>query len=277
MQPLISINDPAVTDARTILVDARGGADARQRYLAGHLPNAIFADLETDLALVPENAAHGGRHPLPPLADFAYLLGRMGITPHTHVVVYDDKAGAMAAARFWWMLRAVGHEKVQVLNGGLAAITGHYHLTHEVPVPTPAAAYPVPAAWPGTVDMETAGAAAQNPQKRVVDVRETPRYLGRTEPIDLIAGHIPGAVNIPYLTNLDANGQYLPAATLKAHYEELLGGTPVQEVIVHCGSGVTACHTLLGMAHAGMEGAQLYVGSWSEWSRNDKPIATTQP
>lgn len=277
MQPLISIIDPAITDARTVLVDARGGADARQRYLASHIPNAIFADLEADLALVPENAAHGGRHPLPPLADFAYLLGRMGITPHTHVIVYDDKAGAMAAARFWWMLRAVGHEKVQVLNGGLQAATGHLQLTHEVPLPSPASTYPVPAAWPGTVDMETAGAAAQDPHKRVVDVRETPRYLGRTEPIDLVAGHIPGAVNIPYLTNLDANGQYLPPATLKVHYEEALGGTPVQDVIVHCGSGVTACHTLLGMAHAGMEGAQLYVGSWSEWSRNDKPIAPIQP
>lgn len=277
MQPLISITDPAITDARTVLVDARGGADARQRYLAGHIPNAIFADLETDLALVPENAAHGGRHPLPPLADFAYLLGRMGITPHTHVIVYDDKAGAMAAARFWWMLRAVGHEKVQVINGGLQAATGYLQPVHEVPLPTPVPAYPVPASWPGTVDMETSGAAAQDPHKRVVDVRETPRYLGITEPIDLVAGHIPGAVNIPYLTNLDANGQYLSPTALKAHYEEALGGTPVQDVIVHCGSGVTACHTLLGMAHAGMEGAQLYVGSWSEWSRNDKPIATTLP
>jgi thiosulfate/3-mercaptopyruvate sulfurtransferase len=275
MSPLIEINELTSAAGSIVLIDARAGADAEQRYLAGHLEGAQFADLDRDLAIKPENAAFGGRHPLPPLEDFSKLLGKWGITPASHVVVYDDKAGAFGGARLWWMLRAIGHEKVQVLNGGLqAAKDAGVPLSTEVYIAKPVAPYPVPVTYSGTVDIEQAGEGAKADNQMVIDVRETPRYLGITEPIDLIAGHIPGAVNLPYTLNLDQSGKYLSPAELKSAYESLIGEIDPAEVIVHCGSGVTACHTLLGMEYAGITGPKLYVGSWSEWSRKDLPIAT---
>jgi thiosulfate/3-mercaptopyruvate sulfurtransferase len=277
MSPLIEIKELRSEKDPIILIDARAGADARQRYDAGHLEGAQFADLDKDLALLPQNAANGGRHPLPPIQAFAKKLGEWGITPDSHVVVYDDKAAAFGGARLWWMLRAIGHKKVQVLNGGLkAAIDAGVPLSTE-PYTAPATApYPVPNNFAGTVDIEETGKAAQDSHKMVIDVRETPRYLGQTEPIDLIAGHIPGAENMPYTLNLDEKGKYKSPEELNAAYKKLLGSVKPEDVIVHCGSGVTACHTLLGMDYAGIEGPKLYVGSWSEWSRRDLPIATDQ-
>lgn len=275
MSPLIEIEQLRSLNGQYILIDARAGADAEQRYLAGHLEGAQFADLDRDLAIKPENAAFGGRHPLPPLEDFSKLLGKWGITPESHVIVYDDKAAAFGGARLWWMLRAIGHDKVQELNGGLQAVKdAGITLSTKPYTATPIQPYPVPAAYSGTVDIEQAGEAAKNDRKMVIDVRETPRYLGITEPIDLIAGHIPGAVNLPYTQNLDSTGKYLASEELKSIYEKLIGNVNPKEVIVHCGSGVTACHTLLGMEYAGITGPKLYVGSWSEWSRRDLPIAT---
>jgi thiosulfate/3-mercaptopyruvate sulfurtransferase len=275
MSPLIEIEELGSAIGPIILIDARAGADAEQRYLAGHLEGAQFADLDRDLATKPENPAYGGRHPLPPLEDFAKLLGKWGITPESHAVVYDDKAAAFGGARLWWMLRAIGHDKVQVLNGGLqAAKDAGITLSTEPYTATPVQPYPVPATYAGTVDIEQAGEAAKDEHKMVIDVRETPRYLGISEPIDLIAGHIPGADNLPYTQNLDASGKYLSPEELKSIYEKKLGNVNPDEVIVHCGSGVTACHTLLGMDYAGITGPKLYVGSWSEWSRRDLPIAT---
>jgi thiosulfate/3-mercaptopyruvate sulfurtransferase len=276
MSPLIEIEELRSATDHPIIIDARAGADAQQRYLAGHLKGALFADLDRDLALLPKDAAYGGRHPLPPLEDFAKLLGKWGITPESHVIVYDDKAAAFGGARLWWMLRAIGHKNVQVLNGGLkAAIDAGVPLTTETYTAQPVLPYPVPANYSGTVDIEETGDAAKDHKKMVIDVRETPRYLGQTEPIDLIAGHIPGAVNSPYTLNLDEKGKYKSPAELKNSYEKLLGSVEPGEVIVHCGSGVTACHTLLAMDYAGIAtGPKLYVGSWSEWSRRDLPIAT---
>lgn len=277
MSPLIEIEELRSEKGPIILIDARAGADARQRYDAGHVKGAQFADLDKDLALLPENAANGGRHPLPPIESFAKKLGEWGITPDSHVVVYDDKAAAFGGARLWWMLRAIGHKKVQVLNGGLkAAIDAGVPLSTE-PYTAPAVSpYPVPASFAGTVNIEETGKAAKDNHKMVIDVRETPRYLGQTEPIDLIAGHIPGAENLPYTLNLDEKGKYKSPEELKAAYEKLLGDVKPDDVIVHCGSGVTACHTLLGMDYAGIKGPKMYVGSWSEWSRRDLPIATEQ-
>ncbi|MDB5153963.1 MAG: sulfurtransferase [Mucilaginibacter sp.] len=275
MLPLIEIDELRPATDRIILIDARAGADAYQRYLAGHLEGAQFADLDRDLAIKPENPAYGGRHPLPSIEDFAKLLGKWGITPESHVVVYDDKAAAFGGARLWWMLKAIGHQKVQVLNGGLqAAINAGIPLSTEPYTAEPVRLYPVPAAYSGTVDIEQTGNAARDDNKMVIDVRESPRYLGQTEPIDLIAGHIPGAVNLPYTLNLDPAGKYLSPEELKSNYEKLIDNIQPDDVIIHCGSGVTACHTLLGMDYAGIKGPKLYVGSWSEWSRRDLPIAT---
>lgn len=277
MSPLIEIEELRSEKGPIILIDARAGADARQRYDAGHLEGAQFADLDKDLALLPENAANGGRHPLPPIEDFAKKLGEWGITPDSHVVVYDDKAAAFGGARLWWMLRAIGHKKVQVLNGGLkAAIDAGVALSTEPYAVSAIAPYPVPASFAGTADIEETGKAAKDSHRMVIDVRETQRYLGQMEPIDLVAGHIPGAENMPYALNLDENGKYKSPKELKVAYEKLLGDVKPGDVIVHCGSGVTACHTLLGMDYAGIEEPQLYVGSWSEWSRRDLPIATDQ-
>lgn len=273
MSPLIEINDPALAAQDTILIDARGGQDSYQRYLAGHLNHAIYADLDQHLTTKPDDPAFGGRHPLPNIQEFAVLLGNWGITPNSHVVVYDDKSGAFSASRLWWMLRAIGHENVQVLNGGLqAAKDAGIALSTEAYTPVAVDPYPVTHEYAGTVKIDEAGEAAQDPSKLVIDVRETPRYLGQTEPLDLIAGHIPGALNLPYINNLGADGKYLPADELRKAYDAAIGDVAHSEVIVHCGSGVTACHTLLGMDYAGISGPKLYVGSWSEWSRRDLPI-----
>ena len=275
MQPLLEAEELKTLDKSTYtLIDARGFGNSRERYEQGHLPGALYVDLE-ELAAHPEDAANGGRHPLPAAKDFAALLGRLGVTPQTHVIVYDDKAGANPAARFWWMMKAIGHEQVQVLNGGLqAAIAAGITVTTEVPGAPQTTEYPAPMDYTGTVAIEEAGQAAQSAGRIVIDVRETPRYLGQTEPLDLIAGHIPGAINVPYLTNLGVDNRYLSAGELKLVYQDVLGNIKPEQVIVHCGSGVTACHTLLALEQAGLSGAKLYVGSWSEWSRRDLPIAT---
>jgi thiosulfate/3-mercaptopyruvate sulfurtransferase len=256
-----------------VLIDTRGFGNSRERYEQGHLEGALYVDLE-ELAAHPQDAAIGGRHPLPDVKDFGALLGRLGITLQTHVVVYDDKAGANPAARFWWMLKAIGHKQVQVLNGGLqAAADAGFAITTIIPAVPASAVYPVTSSFNGTVTIDEVTEAVNDSDKMVIDVREAPRYLGQTEPIDLIAGHIPGAVNVPYLTNLGAGNRYISAQELKKQYQDILENKATQQVIVHCGSGVTACHTLLALEQAGMPGAKLYVGSWSEWSRRDLPIA----
>ncbi|MEB0248783.1 MULTISPECIES: sulfurtransferase [unclassified Mucilaginibacter] len=275
MSPLIEITDPRVFDPATILIDVRAGANACERYLAGHLPNAILATLDDDLAQHPEDAAKGGRHPLPALKDFAATLGRWGITPESHVVVYDDRNAAMGGARLWWMLRSIGHTNVQVLNGGLKAATDEgLELSTDAYQPTATSPYPIPEQYSHTVDIEEVKKAAKADDRVVIDVREGARYLGHTEPLDLVAGHIPGAVNLFYSNSLSPEGKYLTSQALATLYKDAIGDIKPEDVIVHCGSGVTACHTLLGMEHAGIKGPKLYVGSWSEWSRNNLPIAT---
>ncbi|MES2266407.1 MAG: sulfurtransferase [Bacteroidota bacterium] len=277
MSPLIEITDPRVFDPATILIDVRAGANARERYLAGHLPNAIFATLDDDLAAHPEDPANGGRHPLPSLKDFAATLGRWGVKPNSHVVVYDDKNAAMGGARLWWMLRSIGHTNVQVLNGGLKAATdGGLELSTDDYQSAPTGAYPIPEQYSHTATIEEVKQAAKADDRVVIDVREGARYLGHTEPLDLVAGHIPGAVNLFYSNSLSPEGKYLTAQALATLYKNTIGHINPEDVIVHCGSGVTACHTLLGMEHAGIKGPKLYVGSWSEWSRNDLPIATEE-
>lgn len=267
---------PLSISGDSVIIDARGGADAEDRFETAHLEGALFVNLETDLSVKPENAAVGGRHPLPEAVQFGALLGTLGITPSTRVIVYDDKRGAMAAARFWWMMKAIGHEEVYVVSGGLEAIQkSGLNITDETEtLLTEYPVYPVENWISPVANMEKVAEAAANNDYAVIDVRENFRFRGESEPIDLVAGHIPGAINIPYVDNMDAEGNFLSAETLREKYTAILGSYDPENIIVHCGSGVTACHTLLALDEAGFEGAQLYVGSWSEWSRNDKPVAT---
>ena len=256
-----------------VLVDATNGVTAFQNYTKSHLKGALFVDVNTQLADIKEDVSIGGRHPLPTLEQFSKTLSHLGITPETWVVVYDDKNGANAAARFWWMLRSIGHDKVQVLSGGIqAAIQAGFPTSSAVEVPTQVESYPIQSwQWP-TIDLQGMDDMIQKDNFVVIDVRESQRYRGETEPIDLVAGHIPGATNIPFTTNLDANGFFLSPEELKEQYQKAFENIPEENRVVHCGSGVTACHTLLALAIADIPMPKLYVGSWSEWSRNNREI-----
>lgn len=265
-----------IKDENVVIADARGGADALERYQSGHLEGALFVDLETDLSNKSENAANGGRHPLPEPAEFGKLLSELGISSSSTVVVYDDKKGANAAARFWWMLKAAGHENVYVISGGLDSLVkaGFKITTEKSPAPEKAPLYKIESWKLPLVNIDQIVGVSDNKDYLIIDVRENYRYRGESEPIDLVAGHIPGAVSIPYTSNLDENGKFLSNAELTEKYKSALQGRNPEKVYVHCGSGVTACHTLLALSEAGFEGAGLYVGSWSEWSRQDRPVAT---
>jgi thiosulfate/3-mercaptopyruvate sulfurtransferase len=258
-----------------VVLDARTGPKARSRYLEGHLPGAYFVDLEADLAAPNDHPEAGGRHPLPPVTHFGERLGRFGIGPATKVLVYDEASGANAAARAWWMLRAIGHERVWVLDGGLAAArAAGVPLTTEVPAEVDLPPYESEGyGWP-TASFEEVDAARLDPARRVLDVRSATRFRGEEEPMDPIAGRIPGAANHFYGEHLDLDGRFRPAPEVRAQLERALGGVPADRTIVHCGSGVTACETLLAMAYAGLPIAALYVGSWSEWCRREAPRAT---
>lgn len=256
-----------------VLVDANGAPDARAVYDRHHLEGAVFADVNRDLAEIGPSAAQGGRHPLPSPARFAATLTRLGIAPDSWVVVYDDKGGANAAARLWWMLRAIGHQNVQVLDGGYqAAVAAGFPVSQLTTATRSVAPYPVREYRLPTATMIDVDRARQDPERMVIDVRDPDRYHGIKEPIDLIAGHIPGAINIPFASNLAPDGRFLSPEELKTKYEQAFGDVAPVKVIVHCGSGITACHTLLALDHAGIQVPSLYVGSWSEWSRNDNPL-----
>jgi len=258
-----------------ILIDARAGANAEENYRNEHLKAARYVDLNRDLATA-DNPANGGRHPLPSLEKFSNVLSKLGISPTSHVIIYDDKNGSNAAARFWWMLRAIGHDKVQVLNGGLQeAIKAGFPVRSETEDFSPTD-YKVSEWKLAVADIEEVEKARNSDQNIVIDVRDKNRFDGLTEPLDLIAGHIPGAINVPFSENLKDDGFYKSATALNEKYTAILGNTKPEDVIVHCGSGVTACHTLLAMDYAGIEIPKLYVGSWSEWSRNDRDMFTKE-
>jgi thiosulfate/3-mercaptopyruvate sulfurtransferase len=239
-----------VGDARVLDVRVGEGGVA--------VPGAVRVT-EADFAGPVVDAAHGGRHPLPDPARFAAKLGEWGITPSTRVVVYDAANGANAAARVWWMLRALGHESVWVLDGDPSGLRA-------APF-APAPPYPTQTWQAPIADIEEVDAARQDPTRRVLDARAGFRFRGESEPFDPVAGRIPGARNAFYGDNLDPAGRLRPPEALRAHYLALLGGVPPERTIVHCGSGISACHDLLALERAGLPGAALYVGSWSEWCR----------
>lgn len=256
-----------------VLVDVSNGKNAKLNYDEKHLDGALYVDLNTQLAEIKEDLSIGGRHPLPKIENFAQTLSNLGISSKSHVILYDDKNGSNAAARFWWMLKSIGHEKVQVLNGGIQeAEKANFPMSSKTEIMVQTQLYKVVDWKLKIAEMDEVEKVSQNKNHIVIDVRDVQRYNGETEPIDLIAGHIPGAINVPLTENLDENGLFLSPNELKNKYEQLFGSVKSENIIVHCGSGVTACHSLLAIAYAEMEIPKLYVGSWSEWSRNNKII-----
>ncbi|MDR2204901.1 MAG: sulfurtransferase [Flavobacteriaceae bacterium] len=249
-------------------------AGSKTNYEKEHLQGAFFVDLNTELADIKDDVSFGGRHPLPKTGDFSKTLTDLGITENTHIIIYDDKNASNAAARFWWMLKAAGHKKVQVLNGGFINAKKHgFPLSSKSEIAEKAAEFYQINRWNlPTADINEVEKVCENPNYLVVDVRDKERFDGISEPIDLIAGHIPGAINIPFTENLDENGLFLKPEELRKKYRAKFGKTDVENIIFHCGSGVTACHTLLALVYAEMEIPKLYVGSWSEWSRNGKKM-----
>jgi thiosulfate/3-mercaptopyruvate sulfurtransferase len=265
---LLDVADLATLDA--VLLDTRlttSGAPGREPYDAGHLPGAAYVDMDHDLAAPPGD---GGRHPLPDPARFIAAMQRAGVCRGSTVVVYDD-GPATAAARLWWLLRDYGHDEVLVLDGGLAAWTASGRSSTTVPV------FPSPGDWTGspghlpTVDAEAAGVAAL--QGVLLDVRSAERFRGEHEPLDPVAGHIPGAVNAPLAELTDSGGRFLPPDVLGAHFREM-GVDGTIATAVYCGSGVTACQTVLALRLAGLDAA-LYPASWSGWiTDRSRPVAT---
>jgi thiosulfate/3-mercaptopyruvate sulfurtransferase len=253
-----------IVDCRFALNDPAWG---EQVYTASHIPGAVHADLKRHLAGRPTGT--NGRHPLPPVDELRETFGRLGIDASRQVVAYDQDSG-MFASRLWWMLRWLGHDAVAVLDGGFAAWI--------------AAGHPVSSAREAEVRREFSGgpraeyavaidevaAAIEQGGHRLLDARAPDRFNGVVEPIDRVAGHIPGARNYHHLRNVGADGRLLPAATLRAQITAALDGVAPEKTIAYCGSGVTAAHNLLAMEHAGLRGARLYVGSWSEWSSDER-------
>lgn len=256
-----------VIDTSFDLTDPEAGAAA---WRAGHLPGSYHLDLERDLR--GDNRHGGGRHPLPERDAFARTLGRCGVTPASQVVVLDRQGGTYAG-RLWWMLRWMGHEAVALLDGGVAAWNAAggtlvtdppAESTTKTTATTTTPPYPERPALVETVTVDQL--VAEPGQWQVVDARAAARFRGDVEPLDAAAGHIPDALNRFFLDNLEPDGRFKAPATLRAEFEAVLGDKISNRLVQQCGSGVTACHNLLAMEHAGLGGGRLYVGSWSEWS-----------
>lgn len=261
-----------IIDCRFELADAEAG---RRLYAQSRVPHARHADLNRDLSDLTQVQRHG-RHPLPGLTALAASLGRLDITRHTPVVAYDQDAGAYAA-RLWWLLRATGHMQVQVLDGGFAAWQrAGLPLETGAPPQHPPSRLPehlqfLPGAWLST-DQLRSGLADNS--VRLLDARAAPRFAGEVEPIDAVAGHVPGALNRPFLDNLGSDGCFKDPAQLRAEFSRLLDGRAASGVVHMCGSGVTACHNLLAMELAGLPGSRLYADSWSGWITDpSRPVA----
>lgn len=260
--------DWVVFDCRFALDDPDWGSG---EYDASHVPGARYAHLDRDLAA--PRGPGTGRHPLPDPATFIDWLGRNGVDASKQVVVYDQGGGAFAA-RLWWMLRWVGHEAAAVLDGGWAAWSGAgYPVSDEVPAPAPVdfEARANDSLW---LTSDQLRSALADGAVRLVDARGAERFRGDSEPIDPVAGHVPGAVNVPFAGNLDEQGRFKDREALRRRFEAVASDVSSEQVVHMCGSGVTAAHNLLAMEVAGLPGSKLYAGSWSEWIADpDRPVA----
>lgn len=251
-----------VFDCRFNLSAPEAGATA---YRHGHVPNAHYLHLDRDLSSPVRS--YSGRHPLPNFTELALKLGRLGVSNKTQIVAYDD-AGGVFAARFWWLLRCLGHEQAAVLDGGIQRwLAAGFPLTTQLPKTRPNDLRPYlnNGLWLSARQVEN-GLARR--ELCLIDARARDRFLGESEPIDTVAGHVPKALNRPFQLNLADNGQFLPQPTLRQQFSELTGHMDPHRVAHMCGSGVTACHNLLAMEIAGLAGSKLYAGSWSEWIRD---------
>lgn len=276
---LVSVDTLAahLRDSRWVIVDCRFDlaqpAAGEAAYRAGHIPGAVYAHLDRDLSspVTPQS----GRHPLPEAEHFAATVRRWGIGPDTQVIAYDADNGTYAS-RLWWLLRWVGHPAVAVLDGGFKAWTAAQLPTGtEIPSRQPSQfqARPNRELW---LDAAQVHERVQQSDWRLLDARGPERFAGKVEPIDTVAGHVPGARNHPFATNLANDGRFSAPEELRRRYEQSQAGVADGHTIAMCGSGVTACHLLLAMEVAGKPGARLYAGSWSEWIRDAKrPVEVT--
>ncbi len=262
-------------DANTVICDCRHDLmdleKGRHAYADGHIPGAYFLHLDEDLS--GKKTGKNGRHPLPEVDAFAQKMGSIGIDGAKQVIAYDD-AGGPYAARLWWLLRWLGHDQVAILDGGINKWLAEGRVVDRA-LPSARPTTLVARRIDGmTVDVNSILANLQQPNSIVVDARAPERYRGESEPIDPVAGHIPGALNRVFKNNLNPDGAFKTAATLKEEFAKLLGGKGPSQVINQCGSGVTACHNLLAMEIAGLSGSKLYPGSWSEWCADPaRPVA----
>lgn len=266
------LRDPLwrVVDCRfSLAAPDRGRAD----YRRSHIPGAVYAHLDEDLS-APVQAGRTGRHPLPDPRRLARTLGDWGIDASTQVVAYDDGSGGVAA-RLWWLLRWLGHEAVAVLDGGWAAWTAEGLPTDAAEASSPRRRFQASPRPELVLTADEAARWAADGRHALIDAREAIRYRGEAEPIDPVAGHVPGALSAPYPDNLGPDGRWLSAEVLARRYAALLGDRPAGDCAVYCGSGVTAAHDALAMVHAGLGEPRLYAGSWSEWITDPaRPVAT---
>jgi len=261
---------PVMLDCSFELTDLAAGERA---YAAGHIPGAFYVHLERTLSA--PKTGRNGRHPLPTREAFADAMVSLGLDDTTQVVAYDN-AGGMYAARLWWMLRWTGHRAAAVLDGGIAAWkAAGQPLSTETPAPLARGGFSVRAPLVQTVDYEGLKANLATQKKLVLDARAPDRFRGENETLDPVGGHIPGARNRLFRDNLAADGRFKQPAQLRQEIDAVTGGRPAAELVAQCGSGVTACHNLLAMEVAGLSGAALYPGSWSEWcAQPGAPVAT---
>lgn len=279
--PLISASELAnkIDDSDLKIIFAGSDEMAKQYFLKQHLKGAQYLDLSEDLSAPSPSPSIGGRHPLPELNNFITLLSELGIRPNNQIVVYDDKFGANAAARLWWMLKAADFLHVKVLDGGcpfkynqslFAKETGFHttqYIDHEN---STIKTWQLP-----LIRINEVKDLSEKKIGLIIDVREPLRFNGEREPIDPVAGHIPNAMNLPYTENIDDTGFFKTPKILRKQFEGITREIPPEQIVIHCGSGVTACHTILAMAYADLEIPSLYVGSWSEWCRTENKIEHT--